>query len=166
MHRRSFAEMECPIARAIDALGDAWTLLLLRTALLGVRRFQDFHDRLGIPPTTLTRKLQTLTDQGLLDKIPYDDRWPREEYRLTDKGLDVLPVLLAFAAWGNRWLAPDGAPLECVDAESDCVVDPVIADRTTGRVLVAGKVALRAGPGASRALRRALRQPIVLGDVA
>lgn len=163
MDRKSFADVECPIARASDEVGDAWTLLILRSALLGVRSFHGFEERLGAPASTLTRKLRQLCERGLLRRVRYRERPPRDEYLLSDKGRDLLPVLLALAAWGNRWLAPDGAPLVLVDVTSGDPVDPVMCDRRTLLPLVLGGVAIVPGPGASRELQRALPLPVPFG---
>ncbi len=163
MQRKSLAQVECSIARTLDQLGDAWSLMVLRDAFLGVRRFQDFERRLTVAPSTLTRRLEALVDQGFLSKQRYEDRPPRDEYALTPKGLDLLPLFLALAVFGNRWLAPDGAPMECVDPKTGRKLEPAVIDRRTGRELGPGDVALRAGPGASPELKHALREPVVLG---
>lgn len=163
MQRKSFWDLECPIARSLDQLGDGWTLLIVRNALLGARRFQDFEQGLAIPPTTLARRLTTLVAHGLLVQRRYPGKPAREEYALTPKGLDLVPVLLAFGAWGNRWLAPDGTSIECVDPRTGRAVDPVLVDRRTREKLVAGRVALRPGPKASRSLRKALHPHRVFG---
>lgn len=163
MRRKSFEGMECAIAWAIDQLGDPWTLLLLRTAFLGVRRFQDFVDRTGVTPTTLTRRLAMLQDLDLLRARRVDARPPRDEYELTEKGREVLPVLLALGAWGARWGFPRGAPLELADPRTGALLEAVVVDRHTGAPLRAGAVSLRPGPGASRALKAALKAPLLLG---
>jgi DNA-binding HxlR family transcriptional regulator len=164
MQRKSFADEECTIARSVEQLGDGWSLMILRNALLGARRFQDFEQQLGASPTTLTRRLQALTERGFFVRRVYEAHPRREEYELTDKGLEVLPVLLSLAAWGARWASPDGAPLECIDADTGRALEPVLVDAHSGQRLVAGKVGLRAGPGASPALRRAMKgQRVVFG---
>ncbi|HEX6766955.1 MAG TPA: helix-turn-helix domain-containing protein [Polyangiaceae bacterium] len=150
------------MARSIEQTGDGWTQLILRDALLGARRFQDFEARLGIPPNTLTRRLEALVEHGFFERRCYEERPRREEYHLTEKGRDFAPVLLALAAWGNRWLAPRGSILECTDPATGLRFEPVVIDRQTGRELVAGNVGLRAGPGASVALRKALGERFVL----
>lgn len=162
MQRKSFAEMECTIARSVDQVGDGWSLLILRNALLGAKRFQDFEEQLGAPPNTLARRLQALTLHGFFVRRVYEAHPKREEYELTDKGLDFLPVILALAAWGTRWASPGGAPLECIDADTGQPLEPVLVDAKTGHRLVAGKVALRAGPGASAELRRVMKQQRVV----
>ncbi len=138
-------------------------MLILRDALLGARRFQDFEARLAIPPNTLARRLKRLCQRGLLERLRYAERPPRDEYKLTDKGRDLLPVLLSLAAWGNRWLAPEGASLVTVDRETGRRVEPVLVDKRTMRVLAAGSVALKAGPAAPASLRRALARPAIMG---
>jgi DNA-binding HxlR family transcriptional regulator len=163
MDRKSFAAMECPIARATDEIGDAWSLLILRSAFLGVRSFQGFEARLNVPPSTLTRKLRQLCERGLLQRLRYREHPPRAEYLLSEKGRDLLPVLLALAAWGNRWLAPEGAPLLIVDAQTREPVNPMVCDARTRRPLVVGQVAIAAGPGASQGLRAALPEPVLFG---
>ena len=150
------------MARSIEQTGDGWTQLILRDALLGARRFQDFEARLAIPPNTLTRRLEALVEHGFFERRCYEERPRREEYHLTEKGRDFAPVLLALAAWGNRWLAPRGSILECTDPSTGHTVEPIVIDRRTGRPLVAGEVALRPGPGASITLRKALGERFVL----
>jgi len=148
--------MECNIARSVEEVGDSWSLMILRNALLGTKRFQDFEAQLDAPPTTLTRRLHTLTARGFFVRREYTTHPPREEYELTAKGLDFLPVLLALAAWGGRWLSPGGAPLELVHPHTGALIRPTVIDARTGNELVPGQVAVRAGPGASPALRSAL----------
>jgi DNA-binding HxlR family transcriptional regulator len=164
MQRKSFRDVECTIARSIEQVGDGWNLMILRNALLGARRFQDFQEQLGVPPNTLTRRLHTLTEDGFFERRVYETHPRREEYELTDKGLDFLPVLLALAAWGTRWLSPGGAPLECIDAGTGDALEPILVDAKSGHKLVAGEVGLRAGPGASPELQRAMKaQRVVFG---
>ena len=163
MRRRSLADIECPIARSLDLVGDAWSLLILRDALLGARRFQDFQERLDMAPNTLTRRLGALVEQGLLARRVYEQKPLRERYELTEMGTDLAPILLAFASWGNRWLSPRGPVLECVDPQSGCGVEPLVVDAHNLRPLRAGMVALRAGRGASAALRRKMPGQVLFG---
>ena len=156
MQRKSFADLECNIARSVEQVGDGWSLMILRDALLGAKRFQDFEAGLGAPPTTLTRRLQTLTEHGFFTRREYEAHPKREEYELTQKGLDFLPVLLALAVWGGRWLSPGGAPLEFMDPVTGAAIEPSLVDARTGQCLVAGKVGVRPGPGASAELRHAM----------
>jgi DNA-binding HxlR family transcriptional regulator len=162
MKRKSFGEFECCIARALDEIGDPWSFLILRHALLGARRFSDFEDALEIPSSTLARRLLDLTERGLVTRRLFDERPPRVDYELTDKGRELLPMVLLLASWGERWASPLGAPLELVDAKTGTRVEPMVVDRATGRELLPGTVALRPGPSASPELSQAVltRRPV------
>lgn len=106
-------EQHCSVARSLSVIGDRWTPLILRQCFLGTRRFGDFLDALGISRPLLKERLDKLVDEGVLERVPYQERPPRDEYRLTDKGLDLYPVITALLAWGDRWMAgEDGPPLE------------------------------------------------------
>lgn len=130
----------CPIERSLAVLGDAWTILILRDANVGVTRFDQFKKRLGIAPTILTKRLATLTQEGLLDRKVYSERPPRDEYVLTDAGRDSLPVLLMIAAWGKKHRG--GGPMtQFLDAETDTEIQPTAIDAVTGAAL--GTRALR-----------------------
>ncbi len=158
-----FATPECPIGRALSQVGDAWTMLILREALKGCRTFAGFEAALGVAPSTLTRRLEQLCVDGLLVRCRYQERPPRDDYELTEKGLELLPVLLALGSWGNRWLAPDGELMVPVDAETGEPLDTVVTNRRTGKPVGRRRVALAAGRGASDQLRRALATPLRLG---
>lgn len=156
--------MGCPIARAVDEVGEGWALLILREAFKGALTFSDFEARLPITPTTLTRRLDALCARGLFERATYQTNPPRGEYVLTAKALDLLPVLVTLGEWGNRWLAPEGELLTFVDPESGGRrMDVALIDRRTSRALRAGKVAIAAGPGASRSTRDALKTPRIFG---
>jgi DNA-binding HxlR family transcriptional regulator len=101
------ADVPCPVGRAIDVLGERWTLLILRNATMGVTRFDDFRAGLGIADNILSNRLARLVDAGLLVRVPYRDRRrTRHEYRLTTAGADVLGVLHALAGWGQEHTEP------------------------------------------------------------
>jgi len=153
VRRKSFHDFECCIARAVDEIGDPWTLLILRNALLGARKFSDFERALGIPSSTLTRRLNELMEKDLLTTVEYEEHPPRVEYALTERGQGLFPVLLILADWGAKWLSPDGPPLELIDACSGEKVKPRVIDANTGHLLELGEVALRPGAGASAELR-------------
>ncbi|MFL1455370.1 winged helix-turn-helix transcriptional regulator [Marinobacter sp. GN3S48] len=102
----------CSLARTLSVIGDRWTLIILRDCFLGVRRFEQFENRLGITRHVLTDRLKKLVQHGVLSKSPYQQRPLREEYRLTNKGLDLHPVIMALVQWGNTHMADErGAPL-------------------------------------------------------
>ncbi|MEV6770281.1 helix-turn-helix domain-containing protein [Nocardia sp. NPDC051030] len=111
MKRTTFADWPCTVARTVDLIGDWWTPLVLREAYYGARRFDEFERTLGLSRNVLTQRLTRLTEEGLLQRVPYQDRPPRHEYHLTDKGRDFFPVIAAMMAWGDRWLAPEGPPI-------------------------------------------------------
>lgn len=104
MYRYSFSEMECSIARSLELVGEWWTLLILRESFNGVRRFDDLQKHLGIARNVLTNRLNSLVEDGILRKVRYQEKPERYEYRLTDKGRDLYPVLLALKQWGDKWL--------------------------------------------------------------
>jgi DNA-binding HxlR family transcriptional regulator len=110
----SWSAENCTIGRAMDILGEKWTILVLREVFVGIRRFEDMRVRTNIPRQVLTNRLATLVEQGLLRREPYQEPGARsrDEYRLTQKGLDLYPVLLALLEWGDRYLGdPDGSPI-------------------------------------------------------
>ncbi len=112
MRRTSFADMQCSVARTLEVVGEWWTMLVIREAFNGVRRFDDFQSRLGIARNVLAARLQSLVDHGVLERRQYQDRPPRCEYRLTEKGRDLYPVLVSMLTWGDRWTAgPEGPPI-------------------------------------------------------
>ncbi len=108
---KTFRDMECSVARTLDVVGERWALLILRDAFYGVRRFDDFQRDLGIARNVLTDRLAKLVAQGVLERRRYEEHPPRYEYRLTAKGRDLLPVLLAMTRWGDRWTAEDEPPV-------------------------------------------------------
>lgn len=111
---KSFAGMDCSVAQCVEVVGDRWSILILRDAFLGVTRFDDFQRRLGISRNILQQRLVKLVSAGVLERIPYSEHPPRHDYRLTDRGRDLWPVLTAMRQWGDRYAAPDGPPVEIV----------------------------------------------------
>lgn len=164
MRRTSFGEMPCPIARSLEQVGEWWRILILRDALAGLTRFEEFQDSLGIAPNMLTRRLQALVEAGLLERHPYSERPPRHEYRLTARGRDFRPVLLAMLAWGDRHFAPEGTSVEIVDARTGAPAEPVLVDRASGRPIDTPDFTLAAGEGVRRRLAR--RRPPAASTVA
>ncbi len=109
MRHDDLAAEPCSILRPLSLLGDRWTLVVLRQAFAGVRRFEDFQASLGVSRAVLAERLRRLVDCGVLERRAYrDTQRTRHEYRLTTKGLDLYPVLMALRAWGDKYLAPDG----------------------------------------------------------
>ena len=114
MERKSFAQMDCSVAQCLEVIGEWWSMLIVRDAFLGVTRFDEFHDRLGISRNILQQRLGSLVDAGVLVRVPYSEHPPRHDYRLTDKGRDLWPVLTAMRQWGDRYESPSGPPLHLV----------------------------------------------------
>ena len=95
MRRKSFGNMQCPIARSLERVGEWWSILILRDAFHGLTRFDQFQKSLGIAPNMLTRRLNGLVESGLLERRQYEERPPRHEYVLTERGRDFLPVIIS-----------------------------------------------------------------------
>jgi len=154
MQRKSFRNMPCPIARGLERVGEWWSMLIMRDALHGMTRFDQFQKSLGIAPNMLARRLEALVEAGLLARRRYSERPPRDEYVLTERGRDFRPVLLALMAWGNRHFAPEGASVLLLDARTGAVADPIIVDRVTGRPITSSDHVLAAGPAAPARTRQ------------
>ena len=158
MRRKSFDAMSCPIARSLERVGEWWSILILRDALAGLTRFDQFEKSLGIAPNMLTRRLNGLVESGMLERRLYSERPPRYEYVPTDLGRDFRPVLWALLAWGNRNFAPEGASVVLVNSETGVAADPVLVDRATGEQLAAPKYRSASGPAANEYVRRRYKQ--------
>ena len=154
MQRKSFGKMACPIARSLERVGEWWSILIIRDALHGFTRFDEFQKSLNIAPNMLTRRLSALVDAGLLERRRYSERPPRYEYILTDRGRDFRPVIVAMFAWGNRHFAPEGASVLLVNKKTRRAADPVLVDRRSGRPLNERDFVFAAGPAASERTRR------------
>src|SRR5436305_5999440 len=141
MQRKSFGRMPCPIARSLEHVGEWWSILILRDALHGLTRFDQFQKSLGIAPNMLARRLDALVDAGLLERRRYSERPPRDEYVPTARGRDFRPVLIALLAWGNKHFAPEGASVQVIDTQTGAAVDPIMVDGATGRPIKAPEFA-------------------------
>jgi DNA-binding HxlR family transcriptional regulator len=155
MKRTSFGDMPCPIARGLERVGEWWSILILRDSFAGLTRFDEFQKSLGIAPNMLTRRLTALVESGLLERHCYSEHPPRDEYRLTLRGHDFRPVLLAMLAWGNRHFTPEGS-IVIAGAKTGAVADPVLVDRTAGRPLIGSDYVLAPAPAATEGVRSKL----------
>jgi DNA-binding HxlR family transcriptional regulator len=153
MQHKSFGNMACPIARSLERVGEWWSMLIMRDALHGLTRFDEFHKSLGIAPNMLARRLNALVEAGLLERHRYSIRPPRDEYRPTARGRDFRPVLIALLAFGNRHFAPEGASVTIVDARSGAEAEPIMVDRATGRPIREPDFAWVPGPAAGEHTR-------------
>jgi DNA-binding HxlR family transcriptional regulator len=154
MRRKSFGNMQCPIARSLERVGEWWSILILRDAFHGLTRFDQFQESLGIAPNMLTRRLNSLVEAGLLERRRYSEHPPRDEYVLTEAGRDFRPVLWALLAWGNKYFAPEGKSVVIVDSRTGEEAEPVLVDRNSGRPLVAPDFRSAAGPAADAHTRQ------------
>lgn len=149
MKLKTFDHMNCALAQTLDVIGERWTLLILRDAFFGTKRFEQFQRSLGIARNILSTRLNRLVDEGILERRPSDDS--RHEYVLTDKGLDLQPVLLAMTHWGDRHRPnPKGARIVFVERATGEPIAPMSVRSRDGRVLKAWDIKATPGPGAER----------------
>ncbi|MBI3144144.1 MAG: helix-turn-helix transcriptional regulator [Pseudogulbenkiania sp.] len=154
MQRKSFGNMQCPIARSLERVGEWWSILILRDAFYGLTRFDEFQKSLDIAPNMLTRRLNALVEAGLLERRLYCQKPPRHEYVLTERGRDFRPVLLALLAWGNKHFAPEGESVVLVDARTGEKIEPVLVDGASGKPLSEQDYFLGAGPAAGERIHQ------------
>lgn len=157
MRRASFKELNCSVAAALEIVGERWSLLVVREAFLGARRFEEYQRHLGIARNILTTRLRGLVAAGVLGPLQYQERPARFEYRLTERGLALFPVIASLMAWGDRFAASQrGPPVLLVDRETRKALEPVLVDRRTGLPVDARHLRAVPGPGATEATRRRL----------
>jgi len=114
MEHKSFADMDCSVAQCLEVIGERWSLLIVRDLFLGVTRFEDFQRRLGVARNILADRLSSLVEAGVVVRVPYSEHPPRYDYRLSEKGRDLWPVITTMRQWGDRYAAPQGPPLTLV----------------------------------------------------
>ena len=134
MDTKILFDAPCPIARSLACVGDAWSMLILRDASAGLTRFDQFRKSLSIAPTILTRRLATLTEEGLLEKRRYSERPPRDEYVLTAAGRDFLPVLIMLGAWGRKYRGK-GRLTRLIDEVTGKEIQLAVVDTISGKKL-------------------------------
>lgn len=148
MQRYSFADMNCSVAQALEQIGEWWTLLILRDALLGVTRFEEFQSRLGISRNILSTRLDKLVEDGILERRQYSDRPVRHDYVLTPKGRDLWKTVVVLREWGDRWITGRGdEPVVMVHDACDhkCIAE--LHCSHCGERLRARDIHLEQGPG-------------------
>ena len=141
----------CSVARSWSVLGERWTMLVLRECFHRTRRFEDFQSHLGIARNVLTDRLSTLVDEEILERRQYQERPPRYEYRLTEKGLDLYPVLVAVMKWGDKWKSDSKPPVRLVHKTCGHDADPKMVCSHCGQELAAREVRAEPGPGLTAA---------------
>ncbi|MET0970473.1 MAG: helix-turn-helix domain-containing protein [Tardiphaga sp.] len=154
MQRKSFDKMECPVARSLERVGEWWSILIMRDAIYGLTRFDQFQANLQIAPNMLTRRLAVLVEAGLLEKRQYSEKPPRYEYIVTPRGRDFRSVLWSLQNWGNRHFAPEGESVMLVDKDTGARAEPILVDRLTGKPITEATHTNVPGPAASARLQR------------
>jgi len=144
--------MNCSVAQCLEVVGEWWSMLIVRDAFLGVTRFDDFQERLGISRNILNQRLNHLVGAGVLAKVPYREHPPRYDYRLTDKGRDLWPVLTSMRQWGDKYAAPAGPPLQVTHKGCGHVSEAVMTCSECGEQIGPRDVRAEAGPGAGEPL--------------
>ena len=158
MSRSALPSHTCTIARAAAQVGDEWTLLILRELFLRTRRFDDFLRLTGMSSHLLSQRLKKLEEQGVIRREPYSKRPPRYEYRLTEKGRDLWPVIIALKQWGDRWLSTEETPVEIIHTHCGQVSKPQMSCPECGEPINAHDAEVRLSPHFERerqAIRRA-----------
>jgi DNA-binding HxlR family transcriptional regulator len=146
---RTYDNQNCSVAKTLELVGERWTVLVLREVFNGHRRFDEMAASLDIARNVLTARLAHLTDEGVLHKVRYQDKPARDEYRLTEKGLDLWPVLVTMMQFGDRHYAPDGPPLTLTHRDCGGAVDAHRICARCGARLSARDVRAHRGPGAA-----------------
>jgi len=166
MKRKTFSDMNCSVARALDQIGEWWSLLIVRECTFGTTRFDQFQERLGIARNILAGRLKRLVEVGILERVALGDGERAAGYRLTQKGEDLFPVLVALLQWGDKWgLAENGPPVKLVEHGSGKALGPVGPASSSGRPLGLRDVRFEPGPGATSSTEAmvAARNRAVLG---
>ena len=146
--------MNCGVARSLEVLGDWWTLLIVREAFFGSRRFADFENNLGIAKNILSSRLQHLVDHEVLERVDVGQSGQRFEYQLTEKGRDLLTVLTALRQWSDRWEFGEGKePVLVTDRRTGKPIPPVRVTDRRGNELGTRDLRMKPGPGASKETR-------------
>ena len=166
MGRKRFDQMNCGIAQALDALGDWWTLLIVRDAFFGARRFRDFERSLGIAKNILSARLQHLVEHGIFERIDVGSEGERFEYRLTAKGEALLTVLTALREWSDEWVFGRGnEPVIVRDRKTGRRIAKLRVTDAEGVPLTRRDLRIVPGPGASRDTIRLLTRRPAAGSI-
>lgn len=151
MQRKSFVGMNCSIARSLEEVGEWWSLLIVREMMQGMKRFDEFQKELGIARNILTARLERLIELEIVERYPLPDRANTDGYRLTAKGNDLYPVIVALMQWGDRWLCPKGKPpTALVDHRTGQPIETLTVRTKGGKPLSYHEVRYAPGPGATK----------------
>jgi DNA-binding HxlR family transcriptional regulator len=150
VERTSFAGMHCSIARTLEIIGEWWTPLILRDAFLGLSRFEEFQGSLGIARNVLTKRLTTLVQEGIMERHRYQEHPERFEYRLTEAGRELFPIVVSLLHWGDRWTAGEaGPPLLLVHEPCGQPAAAMLVCSHCGEEITLDNVHPQLGPGAA-----------------
>ena len=155
---RTYDGQNCSVAKSLELVGERWTMLVVREVFLGHRRFDEIAARLGVARNVLTARLARLVDEGVLERVRYQERPERFEYRLTEKGIDLWPVIVSLVQFGDRYYAPDGPPLVMTHKGCGGAVDAHRLCARCGERLTARDVIAQPGPARTRTPRCLARQ--------
>ncbi len=147
MATKRYENLACSAARALEVVGERWTMLIVRDLFYGLRRFDELQRDLGVARNILSQRLASLVDEDIVVRCKYNEAPPRYEYRLTPRGEDLFPVLLALMAWGDRWSAPGGPPVVMTHTACDHDLAPLVVCSVCGEVPLPRTVHARVGTG-------------------
>lgn len=147
MRSKDVGTQICSVARTLGVIGDRWTMMVLREAFLGTRRFDDIQAQIGAARHIVADRLKKLVEHGILERRRYQERPSRYEYRLTEKGLELYPILLSLATWGDKWMDQgEGPPVELLHKECGEVMKPILTCSECGKPVGPRNVQPRPGP--------------------
>ncbi|MFD2231240.1 winged helix-turn-helix transcriptional regulator [Alkalimarinus sediminis] len=153
-------EMPCSVARALSIVGDRWTLLILRDCFMGTKRFDTFQKQIGLSRHRLTDRLNKLVEHKILNKTPYQEKPLRHEYQLTKKGVDLYPILMTLAKWGDTWMADEaGSPIEYLHTPCGHITSVQLCCSVCGDAIKPNEIKPKAGPGLKAYATKAKSQP-------
>jgi DNA-binding HxlR family transcriptional regulator len=155
MRNTVFQSQVCSVARALEIIGEWWTLLIVREAFFGTKRFSDFEKNLGVAKNVLSDRLSKLVESGVMERSPVSGRGNPQDYTLTQKGKDLFPVVIALMQWGDRWInGPDRAPVRVLDRDTGEEISQIQVRTAGGKALSLRDAMVVPGPGANTAVRR------------
>ena len=155
------------VGHVLDIIGEGWSILIIREAFLGTRRFEEFQGRLGIARNILTARLKNLCANQILDRVPVKEGAKRHEYVLTSKGKEMMPLLVALTQWGDKWVFGEGRePVIFLDRERGEPIGRVEVRSSKGEVLRPRDIMIQAGPGATAEARKRIQELYEDGEIA
>ena len=159
MKMEKFDPLNGSIAHVLDFLGEGWSMLIIREAFFGIRRFEEFQSHLGIARNILTTRLKRLCDNGILERVPIREGAKRHEYLLTNKGKELMPLLITLTQWGDKWVYGKGKePIIFQDRKNGKPISPILVHAHDGRTLRPREMMPTAGPGANQQAKERLKE--------